>query len=116
MKEKCFSRAALAKIVRQETVDEILAVLGECYVRPDRYMDEVLGPVRRMRSLDEHDAIGLVSFYATVLATCAEARELGQFESLANPVVSGVMIDKLLLGEPRDYIDVYDLSALTLIQ
>ena len=48
MKEKCFSRAALAKIVRLETVDEIIAVLGECYVRPDRYMDEVLGPVRRM--------------------------------------------------------------------
>ena len=48
MKEKCFSRAALAKIVRLETVDEFIAVLGECYVRPDRYMDEVLGPVRRM--------------------------------------------------------------------
>ena len=103
MKEKCFSSAAQAKIVDLETVDKILAVLGECYVRLDRYVDEVLGPVRRMRSLDEHDAIGLESFYATVLATCAEARELGQYESLANPVVSGVMIDKLPLGELRDY-------------
>ena len=56
-----------------------------------------------MRSLNEHDAIGLESFYATVLATCAEARELGQYESLANPVVSGAMIDKLPLGELRDY-------------
>ena len=103
LKEKCFSTAALAKIVHLETVDEILAVLGECYVRPDRYVDEVLGPVRKMRSLDEYDAIGLESFYATVLATCAEAQELGQYESLANPVVSGVMIDKLPLGELRDY-------------
>ena len=50
-----------------------------------------------MRSLDEYDAIGLESFYATVLAICAEARELSQYESLANPVVSGVMINKLPL-------------------
>ena len=98
MKEKCFSSAAQAKIVDLETVDKILAVLGECYVRLDRYVDEVLGPVRRMRSLDEHDAIELESFYATVLATCAEARKLDQYESLANPVVSGAMIDKLPLG------------------
>ena len=103
LKEKCFSTAALAKIVHMETVDEILNVLGECYVRPDRYVDEVLGPVRKMRSLDEYDAIGLESYYATILATCAEARELGQYESLANPVVSGVMIDKLPLSELRDY-------------
>ena len=33
LKEKCFSSAALAKIVHLETVDEILAVLKECYVR-----------------------------------------------------------------------------------
>ena len=66
-------------------------------------MDKVLGPVRKMRSLDEYDAIGLESYYATILATCAEARELGQYESLANPVVSGVMIDKLPLSELRDY-------------
>ena len=98
LKEKCFSTAALAKIVHLETVDEILTVLGECYVRPDRYVDEVLGPVRKMRSLDEYDAIGLESYFATILATCAEARELGQYESLANPVVSSVMIDKLPLG------------------
>ena len=103
LKEKCFSTTALAKIVHLETVDEILTVLGECYVRPDRYVDEVLGPVRKMRSLDEYDAIGLESYYATILATCAEARELGQYESLANPVVSGVMIDKLPLSELRDY-------------
>ena len=103
LKEKCFSTAALAKIVHLETVDEILTVLGECYVRPDRYVDEVLGPVRKMRSLDEYDAIGLESYYATILAICAEARELGQYESLANPVVSGVMIDKLPLSELRDY-------------
>ena len=50
-----------------------------------------------------NDAIGLESYYATILATCAEARELGQYESLANPVVSGVMIDKLPLSELRDY-------------
>ena len=68
LKEKCFSTAALAKIVHLETVDEILAVLGECYVRPDSYEDEVLGPVRKMRSLDEYDAIRLESFYATILA------------------------------------------------
>ena len=78
-------------------------MLGECYVRPDRYVDQVLGPVRRMRSLDMYDAIGLESYYATILAICAEARELGQYESLANPVVSGVMIDKLPLSELRDY-------------
>ena len=84
-------------------MDEILAVLGECYVRPDSYEDEVLGPVRKMRSLDEYDAIGLESCYATILAICAEARELGQYESLANPVVSGVMINKLPLSELRDY-------------
>ena len=38
-----------------------------------------------------------------IIIICAEARELGQYESLANPVVSGVMIDKLPLSELRDY-------------
>ena len=66
-------------------------------------MDEVLDPVWRMRPLEEYNAVGLESYYATVLATCAEARELHQYDSLANPVVSGIMIDKLPLGELRDY-------------
>ena len=65
LKEKCFSSAALAKIVHLETVDEILAVLKECYVRPDRYVDKVLGPGRRMRSLNEHDGIGIILCYCT---------------------------------------------------
>ena len=103
LKKKCFSKAALTKIVHLETVGEILEVLGECYIRPDRYVDEVLTPVREMRPLDDQDSIGLEGFYATILALCAEARELGQYSSLANPVVTGVMTDKLPMSELRDY-------------
>ena len=66
-------------------------------------MDEVLTPVREMWPLDDQDSIGLEGFYATILALCAEARELGQYSSLANPVVTGVMTDKLSMSELRDY-------------
>ena len=59
-------------------------------------MDEVLTPVREMRHLDNWDSIGLEGFYAAILALCAEACELGQYSSLANPVVTGVMMDKFL--------------------
>ena len=80
-----------------------MEVLGECYIRPDRYVDEVLTPVRKMQPLNKQDSIGLEGFYATILALCAEARELGQYSSLANPVVTGVMTDKLSMSELRDY-------------
>ena len=103
LKEKCFSKAALTKIVHLETVGEILDILGDCYIRPDRYVDEVLTPVRKMRPLDDWDSIGLEGFYATILALCAEARKLGQYSSLANLVVTGVLTNKLPMSELRDY-------------
>ena len=43
------------------------------YIRLDRYVDEVLTPVREMRPLNDRDSIGQEGFYATILALCAEA-------------------------------------------
>ena len=47
--EKCFTKATLAKISHLDTVKEIFATLSETYVCTDRYLEEILVPIRKMR-------------------------------------------------------------------
>ena len=42
IREKCFTKATLAKIGHLDTVKEIFATLSETYVRMDRYLEEIL--------------------------------------------------------------------------
>ena len=45
IREKCFTKATLAKIGHLDTVKEIFATLSETYVRTDRYLEEILVPI-----------------------------------------------------------------------
>ena len=73
IREKCFTKATLAKIGHLDTVKEIFATLSETYVRTDRYLKEILVPIRKMRPVDENDHVGLETFYVHILALCTEA-------------------------------------------
>ena len=77
--EKCFTKATLAKIGHLDTVKEIFAALSETYVRTDRYLEEILVPIRKMHPIDEKDHVGLEAFYIHILALCVEARALNMF-------------------------------------
>ena len=74
--EKCFTKATLAKIGHLDTVKEILVTLSETYVRTDRYLEEILVPIRKMRPVDENDHVSLETFYVHLLALSTEVRAL----------------------------------------
>ena len=52
IREKCFTKATLAKINHLDSVREIFATLAETYVRTDRYLEEILVPIRKMRPVE----------------------------------------------------------------
>ena len=76
IREKCFTNATLAKIGHLDTVKEIFTTLSETYVRMDRYIEEILVPIRKMRPIDENDHVGLETFYVHILALCVELQAL----------------------------------------
>ena len=45
IREKCFTKATLAKIGHLATVKEIFVTLSQTYVRMDRYLEEILVPI-----------------------------------------------------------------------
>ena len=45
IREKCFTKATLAKIGHLDTVKEIFATLSETYVSTDQYLEEILVPI-----------------------------------------------------------------------
>ena len=73
IREKCFTKATLAKIGHLDTVREILSTLSETYVRTDRYLEEILVPIRKMRPVDENDHVGLETFFVHILSLATEA-------------------------------------------
>ena len=76
IREKCFTNATLAKIGHLDTVKEIFTTLSETYVHMDRYIEEILVPIRKMRPIDENDHVGLETFYVHILALCVELQAL----------------------------------------
>ena len=80
LKQKCFSQQTLRKVENCETVSAIIEILAECYCRPDRFVDEVLEPIRAMRVTQDFDNIALELFYSGVMKMCADARELSEYK------------------------------------
>ena len=76
IRKKCFTNATLAKIGHLDTVKEIFTALSETYVRTDRYIEEILVPIRKMCPIDENDHVGLETFYVHILALCVESQAL----------------------------------------
>ena len=76
LREKCLSKSTGQKVAHLETVKEVLEALAETYVRTDRFVEETLQPIRRMRALEENDHIGLENSYSQILSICAEAKAL----------------------------------------
>ena len=103
IREKCFTKATLAKIGHLDTVKEIFATLSKTYVRTDRYLEEILVPIRKMLPIDENDHVGLEAFYVHILALCVEARALNLFHHVANPLVTAMFVDRFPLSEIRDW-------------
>ena len=110
MKQKCFSAQTLRKVENCETVRDIMEVLQECYCRPDRFVDEVLEPIRATKIIPDFDNVALELFYSGVMKMCADARELSEYKHLANPVVVGAVVDRLPTIELREW-DVYRFST-----
>ena len=102
IREKCFTKATLAKIGHLDTVKEIFATLSETYVRTDRYLEEILVPIRKMHPVDENDHVGLETFYVHILALCTEAHALNLFHHVANPLVTAMFVNPFPLSEIRD--------------
>ena len=100
--KKCFTKATLAKISHLDTVKEIFATLSETYVRTDRYLEEILVPIRKMRPVDENDHVGLETFFVHILSLCTEALALNLFQHVANPLVTAMFVDRFPLNEIRD--------------
>ena len=84
-------------------VKEIFATLSETYVSTDRYLEEILVPIRKMRPIDENDHVGLKTFYVRILALCVEARALNMFHHVANPLVMAMFVNRFPLSEIRDW-------------
>ena len=61
------------KINHLDTVREIFATLAETYVRTDRYLEEILVPIRKMCPVDENDHVGLETFFVHILSLATEA-------------------------------------------
>ena len=93
IREKGFTKATLAKIGHLDTVKEIFATLSETYVRTDRYLEEILVPIRKMRPVDENDHVGLETFFVHILSLATEARSLNLFHHVANPLVTAMFVD-----------------------
>ena len=91
--KKCFLKFTLAKICHLDLVREVLATLSESYVRTDRYVEEVLIPIQKMRPLEENDHVGLESVFGQILALCAESKAL----------VTGIFIDSFPLNKIKDW-------------
>ena len=51
IREKCFTKATLAKIGHLDTVKEIFATLSQMYVSTDRYLEEILVPSEKYAPL-----------------------------------------------------------------
>ena len=69
----------------------------------DRYLEEILVPIRKMRPIDKNDHVGLKTFYVHILALCAESRALNMFHHVANPLVTAIFVDRFPLSEIRDW-------------
>ena len=54
--EKCFSKVK-AKICHLDTVKDVLTALADTYVKTDRYVEEILIPIRKMKPLEETDQV-----------------------------------------------------------
>ena len=93
IREKCFTKATLAKISHLDTVKEIFATLSETYVRTDRYLEEILVPIRKMRPVDKNDHVALEAFFVHILSLCTEARALNLFHHVANLLVTAMFVD-----------------------
>ena len=106
IREKCFTNATLAKIGHLDTVKEIFTMLSETYVRMDRYIEEILVPIRKMRPIDENDHVGLKTFYVHILALCVKSGALNMFHHVANPLVTAMFVDRFPLCEIGDW-DLY---------
>ena len=92
-------KATLAKIGHLDTVKEIFATLSETYVRTDRYIEEILVPIRKMHLLDKNDHVGLETFFVHILALCVESRALNMFHHVAKPLVTALFVDQFPLSE-----------------
>ena len=97
IREKCFTKATLAKIGHLDTVKEIFVTLSKTYVRTDRYIKKILALVRKMRPLDENDHVGLETFFVHILALCVESWALNKFHHVANPLVTAIFVDRFPL-------------------
>ena len=64
VKQKCFTSQTLKKVENCESVSAIMEILAECYCRPDRFVDEVLEPIRATRVIQDFDNIALKLFYS----------------------------------------------------
>ena len=73
--------------------EEIFTTLSETYVRTDRYLEEILVPLRKMGLIDENDHVSLEAFYVHILALCVEARALHMCHHVANPLVTAMFVD-----------------------
>ena len=69
----------------------------------DRYIEEILAPIRKMHPLEENDHVGLKSFFVHILALCTESRALSMYHHVANPLVTSIFIDRFPLNEIRDW-------------
>ena len=103
IREKCFTKATLAKIGHLDTVKEIFATLSETYVRTDRYLEEILVPIPKMRPIDENEHVGLKTFYVYILALCVESWALNMFHHVANLLVTAMFVDRFTLSKIRDW-------------
>ena len=101
--KKCFLKFTLAKICHLDLVQEVLATLSESYVRTDRYVEEVLIPIRKMRPIEENDHVGLESVFGQILALCAESKALNMYHHKSNPLVTGIFIDSFPLNKIKDW-------------
>ena len=103
IREKCFTKATLAKIGHLDTVKEIFVTLSETYVRTDQYLEEIRVPIRKMHPFDENNHVGLETFYVHIFALCVEARALNMFHHVVNPLVTAMFVDCFPLREIRDW-------------
>ena len=77
--------------------------MSKTYVRTDRYLKEILVPIRKMGPVDENDHVGLETFYVHILALCVEAQALNMFHHVANPRVTAMFVDRFPLSKIRDW-------------
>jgi hypothetical protein len=84
LRDKCLKGDALQMLSHLDDLREMWETLDTCYERPEKYMEEALGPVVDFRRYKVTDSAAVREFYSVLRAAVKGAKGIGRLGLLIN--------------------------------